>query len=93
VKVFLTPAAKEDLRDIQKYIYKNNPKAAKKVSLHIIDRIQTLLPTNPGIGRLTGVLRTKELVINKYPYIVPYRVQENEIHILRVLHTSRKWEF
>jgi len=92
VKVIISETALKDLRDIQEYIYENNKKAAEKVVAYIIDRIETLLPSNPAIGRLTKVLRTKELVINKYPYIVPYRVVENELHILRVLHTSRKWE-
>lgn len=87
-----TKQAEKDLEDIQEYIFSDNPKAAKVVALHIIDKVETLL-TLPGIGRLGSVLRTRELVITKYPYIVPYRVVRDELHILRVLHTSRKWEF
>ena len=87
-----TKLAQEDLESIQKYIYDNNPKAAKEVVLHIIGRVEVLILENNAIGRAGGVLGTRELVITKYPYIVPYRVKNDEIHVLRVLHTSRKWE-
>lgn len=87
-----TKLAQEDLECIQKYIYDDNPKAAKKVVFYIIDKIETILPTNPSAGKAGRVLGTRELVIAKYPYIVPYRVRENEVHVLRVLHTSRKWK-
>ncbi|MEI7475671.1 MAG: type II toxin-antitoxin system RelE/ParE family toxin [bacterium] len=87
-----TKLAQQDLECIQKYIYDNNPKAAKEVVLHIIDRIEILIPENTAIGRTGRVLGTRELIITKYPYIVPYRVKDNQIQILRVLHTSMKWE-
>lgn len=87
-----TKATQEDLECIQKYIYDNNPKAAKEVVLHIIDKVEVLISENTAIGRAGRVLGTRELVITKYPYIIPYRAKDNEIHVLRVLHTSRKWE-
>lgn len=92
MKIIISDSAQKDLREIKEYIYSDNQEAAVKVVDYIIERIETLLPSNPAIGRLTGVLRTKELVISKYPYIVPYRVVGDELHILRVLHTSQKWE-
>ena len=92
MKIRWTKLAEEDLECIQIYIFENNPKAAKEVVLHIIYKIESLIPENTAIGRLGRVLGTRELVINKYPYIVPYRVKDNEIHVLRILHTSRKLE-
>lgn len=82
----------KDLDAIQKYIYKNNREAARKVVSYIIKSIETILPKNPAAGRSGRVLRTRELVITKYPYIVPYQVRNETIYILRILHTSRKWE-
>jgi len=26
-----------------------------------------------------------------FPYIIPYRIKETRVEILRVFHTSRKW--
>jgi plasmid stabilization system protein ParE len=31
------------------------------------------------------------LVLSQYPYIVAYREQSGEVHILAVVHTSRRW--
>lgn len=34
---------------------------------------------------------TRELVVPGTPFIVPYRVIQNRIEIIRVLHTSQLW--
>jgi toxin ParE1/3/4 len=45
----------------------------------------------PAMGRPGRVSGTRELVVPDAPYIVPYRVRGQTVHILRVFHTSRKW--
>jgi len=89
-KIVFTIPAQEDLRAIKKYICCDNFSAAQEVFKQIIDYIENL-KENPSLGRAGRVLRTRELIIPKYPYIVPYQVRDNNIYILRVLHTSRKW--
>lgn len=91
-KVKFTTSSLNDLKSIQEYIYENDKEAARKVVAHIIEKIETVIVQNPAAGRAGRILRTRELVISKYPYIVPYQVRENNIYILRVLHTSRKWK-
>jgi plasmid stabilization system protein ParE len=49
------------------------------------------LGTHPHIGRVGRVERTRELVIPKLPYIVAYTITAEDIRILAVVHTSRKW--
>ncbi len=90
-KIKFTKSAAEDLKAIQKYICQNNKEAAKKVIAHILDNIEKILPENPAAGRAGRVLRTRELVISKYHYIVPYQARDNIIYILRILPTSKKW--
>jgi plasmid stabilization system protein ParE len=34
---------------------------------------------------------TRELVVANTPYLVPYRVRNNVVEILRVFHGARKW--
>lgn len=92
MEIRFTELAAKYLQSIKEYIYENNKKAAKEVVAYIIEKIETIIIPNPSAGRAGRVLRTRELVITKYPYIVPYQVRENAIYILRVLHTSRKWE-
>lgn len=91
MEVKFTELAAEDLRSIKKYLCENNEKAAKEVVAYIIKSIETIIVPNPSVGKAGRVLRTRELVVTKYPYIVPYQVRDNVIYILRILHTSRKW--
>jgi toxin ParE1/3/4 len=79
-----------DLRLVQSYIAQENPQAARKTVNQIKDKV-SLLMEQPGIGRLGRVPNTRELIIDHTPYILPYRVRDNKIEILRVFHTSRKW--
>lgn len=82
--------ALDDLHQAGQYIAKSSPAAATKV----IDRISKAtrkLSDQPGIGRPGRVMGTRELVVTGTSYIVPYRVVEDVVQILRVLHSSRRW--
>ncbi len=86
-----TRLAEADLDSIADYIGQDSPVAAARVILELIDQTEVLLARHVAMGRPGRVIGTRELVIGKLPYVVPYRVRENEIEILRVLHTSRRW--
>ena len=88
-----TRHAERDLDGIASYIGQDSPAAAARVVLELIDHVEANLPQRPAIGRPGRVLGTRELVIGGLPYIVPYRVREKDIEILRVLHTSRRWPY
>ena len=90
-KIEFSKKAFEDLESIQKYIYENDELAAQKIVQYIVERIETIIANNPGVGRAGRVLGTRELVLTKYPYIIPYFVKDDIVYIIRVLHTSRKW--
>jgi len=91
VQIRYTEDSRQDLREIEEFIGKDNQEAAQKVINHILKRVRTLRE-NPQIGRLGQNLRTRKLVLTQYPYIVHYYIGEGVIYILRVLHTSKKWE-
>ena len=93
MRVRWTRRAERDLDEIAKYIGQDSPAAAVRVVLELIDQVESALPANPAIGRPGRVLGTRDLVIGGLPYIVPYRVRETDVEILRVLHTSRRWPF
>jgi toxin ParE1/3/4 len=40
----------------------------------------------PGSGRPSVMPDVRELVINSYPFIAPYRLMNGQIQILRLLH-------
>lgn len=90
-KIKWTEIAVADLDCIELYIYSDNPSAAVDVVLRIFDTVETLLsnfPASSSAGRLIG---TRELVLSDLPYIIPYRIKDGYVEILRVLHTSRKY--
>ncbi len=91
MRIKWTLAAEKDLDSIHDYIYEENPAAAVDVVLHIMQSVEDILPLNTGIGRAGRVFGTRELVITKYPYIVPYRILNGKLEIVRVIHTSMQW--
>jgi toxin ParE1/3/4 len=91
MNILWSPEAIGDLVSLRAYIAEDNPAAARRVVLHIIHNIEHLLPNNPQMRRPGRVPGTRELVIPKTPYLVPYRLQRNIIQILRVHHGARRW--
>jgi toxin ParE1/3/4 len=89
--ILWSPEAIEDLTSLRAYIAEDNPAAARGVELHIIHNIEQLLPNHPQMGRPGRVPGTREIVIPKMPFIVPYRMQRNIIQILRVYDGARRW--
>ena len=79
-----------DFIQIRRFIAMDNPSAAARVA----NRIRSTVPelaNQPGMGRPGRVPGTRERVLVDVPNIIAYRVEENSVVILRVLHTSRKW--
>lgn len=90
MEIRLSPEAEQDLIEIFDYILEDNPPAAEKVLAYISDEIQHL-SDHTYIGRSGRVPGTRELILTKVPFIIPYQVTEDTLEILRVYHTSRKW--
>jgi len=90
VRIRWTEPAAAALDRIQDYIANENPRAAFEVALRIRIAVSQL-EEHPKIGRTGQVRGTYELVIYDLPYIVPYRIKKNEVQILSVYHSSRKW--
>ena len=91
MNIIWSPEAIQDLVSLRAYIAEDDAAAARRVVLRIVHDIEQLLPDNPQIGRPGRVPGTRELVIRKTPYLVPYRLQRGAIQILRVYHDARRW--
>ena len=63
--------------------------AARLVVERLLEAVAQLAE-QPGLGRPGRVHGTRELVVSKTRYIVPYRVRGDTVEILRVFHTSRR---
>ena len=91
MNIVWSPEAIQDLISLRAYIAEESPAGARRIVSRILHDVEHLLPDNPHMGRPGRVPGTRELVIPRTPYIVPYRVQRGTIEILRVYHGARRW--
>ena len=79
-----------DVRTIHRHVAADNPQAAARLVRRIRAAVDdlTTLGDRGRPGRWPG---TPEQVIAGTPNIVPYRVRDDGIEILRVFHGARKW--
>ncbi len=89
VRVKWLRTANSNLNAAATYIAKENTQVAQEMYAHIRGRVAELAKF-PDSGRPGRVFGTRELVIERYSYIVPYRIRGNEVQIIRVFHTSQK---
>lgn len=81
--------ALNNLDEIAGFIAQENPAAAKQVVARLYEATQNL-PHHPQMGRPGRVSGTRELALPDLPFMIPYRVRQRTVEILRVFHTSRR---
>jgi toxin ParE1/3/4 len=74
----------------RRYIAEENPRAAARVRAAIIISVGRPA-SHPSLGRPGRVDGTRELVIPRTPYVVAYVVLDEQVMILSVMHSARKW--
>lgn len=79
-----------DLEEARAHIASERPEAAEAMARRIRDSIQGLRQF-PERGRLGRVPGTRELVVPRSPFVVPYRIAGREIQVIAVLHGARAW--
>jgi toxin ParE1/3/4 len=89
VKLVWTESPHQNLRQIFAYITEENPQSARDLLAEIKKRA-TILQETPHLGRLGRLEATRELVLAWTHYVLPYRLEDQQIQILAVFHTSRK---
>lgn len=83
------PKAKANLEEALEYIAAEDAESARRVALIIKERTEQLTKF-PESGRMGRIFGTRELVIPKLPYILPYRIKNGVVEILRFFHTAQK---
>ena len=81
--------ALRNLDDEAAFIAADDAAAARVVIERVLDAVAQL-SEQPAIGRPGRVPGTRELIVSRTRYIVPYRVRAETVEILRVFHTSRR---
>ena len=71
------------------YIATEDLAAARLVVERVLKAVNRLAE-QPALGRPGRAPGTRELIVAKTRYIVPYRVRGESVEILRVFHASRR---
>lgn len=90
MKLFWTPLAAGHLRAVYEYIARDNEAAAETLVERIITAVE-MLAQYPQMGRTGRLEQTRELVIAGTPFVVIYRTGREQIDVLAVFHTARRW--
>jgi toxin ParE1/3/4 len=90
VKVEWLSPARQDREEQLGYIAERDPWAAISLG-DAIEEAVSHLPRHPHIGRVGRVTDTRELVVSNTPYILAYRVEQDAVVILRLLHGAQNW--
>ena len=96
IRARLSPRAQRDLEGVCSFIAADNPQAAERVRITILDTAD-LLAGNPELGRRIqdAAPRHADLrwaVVPRFRnYLIFYRPFEDTIVVVRVLHAAQDW--
>jgi len=88
MRVRWTTEAADDLDRICSHIAEDSPEFALKIG-RILYRGIAGLTAFPNLGRTGRRIGTRELVFTPLPYIVVYRIREQNIHVLHIWHGAQ----
>jgi toxin ParE1/3/4 len=83
-------AALADLHHAHAYIAADNPAAAGRLVRRIGDVVGRL-PSLPKLGRTGRIAGTREMTVAGTRFFIVYRIAEDCVDILRIMHTARRW--
>jgi toxin ParE1/3/4 len=83
------PRAQRDLEAIAEYLVQRSPSGAKNV-LAAIKSSAEILEAFPEIGRVVDDAGRRRVPVSRFPYVIYYRIEGNEVFILHIRHTSRR---
>jgi len=84
-----TRRAQGDLAKILNDLDERSPRGAPSVRLAIKRTIDTI-SRNPSIGHLTARRAIRGIPVGRYPYLVFWTVEADEIWVLHIRHGARR---
>ena len=88
MRIRWTPAAADDLQQIHEYLREHEPHLARFTVIALREAIYSLRKF-PHRGKPGAVAETRELVHERLPYIVVYRVKEDVVEVLHIWHAAQ----
>lgn len=82
-------AALRNLDEAAEWIARDNPKAASEFVSAVRETVSRLADY-PAMGKPGRVAGVREMPVQDYPYLIPYRVVGEELQVLRVFHIRQQ---
>jgi toxin ParE1/3/4 len=88
MRIRWTPSAADDLEQIYAYLTEHQPQWVRPTVIEIRDAIRVLkkFPHQGRRGREDG---TRELVHDRLPFVIAYRIKDDAIEILHIWHAAQ----
>lgn len=88
MRLTYTPRARGDIGEIHDWLSERSTTAARDVAAGVRDTAE-LIAEYPKIGRGTNIEGVRVLPVVRYPYLVYYTIEADEVVIVHVRHGSR----
>ncbi len=88
--VFWTELADEDLDTLVSYVAEDSVATALTLDAMIRDAARMLVDF-PESGKVGRVPNTRELVVARYRCVLVYRLEGEQVQILRLIHGGQQW--
>lgn len=85
--VIIRPEAEEDLREAKKWYEQQRHRLGDEIIQCVEDVFESLVPTPEMHAKVYKDVR--RAVVRRFPYVVYYRVDANQITVLAVVHGRR----
>ncbi|MEX1083940.1 MAG: type II toxin-antitoxin system RelE/ParE family toxin [Xanthobacteraceae bacterium] len=89
MKVRYTDTATDEIEEIFAYIAQHDRSAALRVVARVGQTV-SLLADFPDIAQMTDEPGVRRMPVGRYPFLIFYTVEGNEIVILHVRHSARE---
>ncbi len=84
------PRAVTDLRCALAHIRDQSQRSADRVGDRVVTAVERLADF-PHLGRTGRIEETRELSVPRTKLIVAYRIDGDDVEILAVIHSARRW--
>ena len=89
MRYILSERANRDIRKITDFIRKDNPQAAEKVAVRILEAIRRIAE-HPNVGHVHSDIQIPALrVYRVYSYLIVHKVEAKVVKIVSVVHGAR----
>ena len=90
MKIEWTETAQSHLLHLDSYLIERSPAGADRVVDRILEIVGSL-DRFPLAGRPGRVAGTREMVVATTSYLVVYRIHNEAVHVLAIMHGAQRW--